>query len=201
MKRLKAYEVREPDEGHCVIKFATSSAAARREGAAELDTEWEGIESCRRKPQFDSYAPGPVPPLALIEHGWWFECHHCGIKVDADGEEWDDDGELLPPLEPVAHGLTGVFCTPACCGKHGAKMRMRQAAEAALCEVVQARFPQAEILRAHVYGDHLQREQGYSVASFRLPGLQYSVDYHFGDTHYFVARGDADAFHALYGTA
>lgn len=30
MKPLLAYEVREPDEGHCVIRFATSSAAARR---------------------------------------------------------------------------------------------------------------------------------------------------------------------------
>jgi hypothetical protein len=201
MKRLKAYEVRNDyaDEGGCVIEFATNCATARREGASAMDADWTDVTSCRRAPQFDAYAPGPVPPLILIENGWWFECLHCSVKVDSDGEAWDDEGELLPPLEPVAHGLTGVFCSPACCGKHGAEMRMRAAAKVALCELVQTRHPEAEIIRAHVYGDHLQPEHGYSVATFRLPGLQHSVEYHFGDTHYWVARGDQAEFARLYG--
>ena len=79
MKRLKAYQVSDGADV-TVIRFATSSAAARREGGNEIGCEWDGVDSCARKPEYDQYAPGPVPARALIEAGWQFECrrHGCG---------------------------------------------------------------------------------------------------------------------------
>jgi hypothetical protein len=209
LSTLKAYEVREPDEGHCVIRFATNSATARREGAAELDTDWEGVESCRRMPQFDAYAPGPVPPLVLIKHGWWFECSYieCGSRIGSDSEEHDEDtDEALS--EPVAIGQR-VFC----CAEHAARQlawwRGRAAAEAALCELIYTKYPAAHVIRAHVYGDRLEPSEYHNgllvggvkcSAEFKLPGLQYPVSYHFGEEkHVYVSNVDVEAFTALYG--
>lgn len=115
MPRLKAYQVCEGDEGHAVIEFATSNAAARRNGANELGIEWESVESCRRSPGFDSFAPGPVPPSELLRAGWWQECLHCRQRIDFGIEE-NDFGEPLE-FDPVDHG-THVFCRPACRDAH-----------------------------------------------------------------------------------
>jgi len=65
-KKLKAFEVRDNDEGNCVIAFATNGAAARREGGNDLNLEFEDVESCRRAPWADEYAPGPVPLHAYL---------------------------------------------------------------------------------------------------------------------------------------
>jgi hypothetical protein len=86
-KPLKAYEVRDPHEGNCVIVFATNSATARREGAGELDTDWEGVESCTRAPWADEYAPGPAPLHATLAAGWQHECGHCGCRFYSEGRQ------------------------------------------------------------------------------------------------------------------
>jgi len=86
MPRLKAYQVSDGNDG-CCIRFATNSATARREGANEIDCEWEDIDYCHRRPEFDQYAPGPVPHEVLIEHGWWWECGHCYERVNADTQQ------------------------------------------------------------------------------------------------------------------
>lgn len=211
MSTLKAYEVSEPDEGHCAIRFATNNATARREGAAELDIDWEGVESCTRKPEFDQYAPGPVPPLVLIEHGWWFECgyHGCVGRVDADNEQEDEEGELRPHESPVAIGQS-VFCCAEHAGRQLAWQRGHKAAEAALCELIYTRWPEANIVRihVHVYGDRLEppkyrdgRQVGGipALADFKLPGLTYQVAYHFGeDDKLYVSPMDVDVFKSLY---
>ena len=33
------------------------------------------------RPAFDAYAPGPVPPAALLAAGWWFRCAECGAEL------------------------------------------------------------------------------------------------------------------------
>lgn len=201
---MKAYEVRESYEGHCVIRFATNNAAARREGAVELEIDWGSVETCRRAPQFDQYAPGPVPPLALIEDGWWFECGWCSAKVDADNEQEDDDGNLLPHEAPVAIGQS-VYCCAACAGLDLARKRGNMAAKNALCELVYTRWPEAKIVRVHVYGDRLDYQdpaQGgwLTSAEFTLPGLKYSVSYHWGCKSPWVAPHDLAVFKEMYGS-
>lgn len=206
-KPLLAYMVNEPHEGHAVICFATNSATARREGAAELGTDWHGIESVRRRPSLDQYAPGPVPPLVLIDDGWWFECSYidCGRRVSND--TYDDDDEDQEEREPVSIGRS-VFCCVAHAAKQLAWRRGRAAAEAALCELIYTRMPAAEIVRLHVYGDRLEPPEYQDgrlvggikcLANFKLPGLMYPVTYHFGETHYYVSPIDAERFRELYG--
>lgn len=111
IKPLKAYSVQGYEYG-CIV-FATNSATARREGANQLDCEWEDIEYCRRATWADTYAQERrVPPLVMIDHGWWFECSYCGTKVCTDSSDEDDSGnEILH--SPVADGDC-VYCTQKC---------------------------------------------------------------------------------------
>jgi hypothetical protein len=55
---VKAYSVQADECGEVV--FAKHGAGARRRGAAMMDLEWTDIVSCRRAPQFDCFAPGPL---------------------------------------------------------------------------------------------------------------------------------------------
>jgi hypothetical protein len=199
MPKVKAYLVRVDDsEGGAAIAFATNNASARRKGGNELDASFEEVESCRRAPEFDAYAPGPVPPLVLIEHGWWFECFNCGRTVREDEEE-DDDGD---PLSPVAVGQA-VFCCPICQARHYAEQRARKAAEAAFVEIVVTKWPEAKVHRVSVYGDRLEPSDNRGgikcAAYFELPGLHHDVQMTFGDDHVMVAQMDVEAFKARYG--
>lgn len=200
MPKLKAYQVREDGEGHCVIQFATSNAAARREGGSRLDLAFEEVESCRRAPQFDAYAPGPVPVTVLLADGWWQECLHCGQKIDLEYQREDDDGNEVD-FEPIDHG-DQVFCCPACQAKHFAEKRANQAARAALVEMVETLYPGAQVTRVHVYGDRLESsEPGHGIkssADFNFPGCTGIASYHFGEPHVYVHRDDVEKFQALY---
>lgn len=196
---LKAYEVRDDGEGYCCVVFATNGATARRDGASELGTDWESIESCCRAPHLDQYAPGPVPALTLIEHGWWFECSHCGRRVsDGMGEELEDDGLNPDDFIPRPAGKTGIYCSAGCeCAAHMEK-RGREEAEDALREVFEAKFPGAEILHIHVYGGPKLEtgDQGRYVVTFGFPGSQYSSRWDFGDGFCRVPMIDQEAFKA-----
>lgn len=109
MKRLKAYYVTDGNDSSC-IHFATNSATARREGANEMGVDWEDVDSCNRRPEFDQFAPGPVPPAALIEAGWWFECSECQTHVTEDTAARVIDGQH-------------VYCSP----EHQASLAARLA--------------------------------------------------------------------------
>lgn len=196
---LKAYEVRDDGEGYCCVIFATNSATARREGASELGTDWEGVESCRRVPHLDQYAPGPILPMTLIKHGWWFECQHCGRRVsDEMDDELLDDGLDPANFIPRPAGKHGVYCSAGCeCADHMEK-RGQEEAEDALREVFEAKFPGAEILHIHVYGGPKLEtgDQGRYVVTFTFPGGQYSARWEFGDTFCKVKMIDNEAFKA-----
>lgn len=197
--KLKAYEVCDNYEGHGCVVFATNSATARREGASELGTDWESIESCRRAPHLDQYAPGPVPPLTMIKHGWWFECSHCGRRVNSDMEdELLDDGLDPADFVPRPAGNDGVFCSESCeCADHIARRGREEAADA-LREVFEAKFPGADILHIHVYGGpKLEADkQGCYIVTFTFPGGTYSARWEFGDSFCSVPMIDQEAFKA-----
>lgn len=203
-KKLKAYEVREDGEGYCTIVFATNGATARREGASELNTDWECIESCVRKPELDQYAPGPVPPMTLLEHGWWFECNHCGRRVsESMAEELEEDDLDPADFVPRPDGKSGVFCSASCeCADHMEKRGREEAADA-LREVFEAKFPGAEILHIHVFdGPKLHKPErpekggGRYVVTFTFPGATHSSQWNFGDDNCWVPQIDVDAFKA-----
>lgn len=204
-RALKAYEVRDDGEGYCTIAFATNSATARREGASELGTDWDGIESCTRKPEFDSYAPGPVPPMDLLEHGWWFECQHCYRRVSADmADELEDDGLDPADFIPQPAGNHSVFCSASCAAESVAEKRQHECAEANLLEAFEARFPSAEILECRAYGTRLEPNDGSgreNWVAFKFPGAKWSSIWEFGCNHVQVPRCDIAAFNAWYGVS
>ncbi|MBN3822315.1 hypothetical protein G3O00_01610 [Burkholderia sp. Ac-20384] len=201
-KQLKAYIIHDNYEGYGCVRFATNSATARREGACELDTDWESIESCRRAPHLDQFSPGPVPPGALIESGWWFECHGCGARVSND--EYDEDGEDVAPGTYVARKQQ-VFCCQECLARDDARKRMNLAAQNALIELVEAKFFGCTVTSVHVYGEKLEAsEPGHGIrckAYFTYPGATHLATYHYGEGNTaWVPRADEAAFVALFGT-
>lgn len=203
MKPLLAYEVREPNEGHCVIRFATSSAAARREGANELDCGFNEVEHCQRKPQLDQYAPGPVPHAVLIEHGWWFECHHCSRRVSDDmQQEAEDEGEEHEHLEAVTDG-DAIYCSHSCVMEEFVERRARKAAEVALIEFFAATHPDCLIesvwvSRAPLQGpDRLGHAQ--ALLYFKFPGAQHCATFTFGEDRMRVTVVDLPAYYTWRG--
>lgn len=195
MKRLKAYTVHDGGD-HSVIRFAASNVVARREGANELDCAFDEVDYCTRSPEFDAYAPGPVPPLVAIKHGWWFECRHCGQQASEYSEG------------PVIEDGDGVFCSPACEMCDFAEARARTAADVALLEVFDAKFSGATMLHAYANLDGSRLEAGTqfgsrhstgSAVTFKFPGGAGVARWVFGDEDVTVDRDDIAAFCAWRG--
>lgn len=191
-KRLKAYYVSDGDDGAC-ITFATNSATARREGANELNIEWPDVDLCRRESGFDQYAPGPVPPRAMIEAGWWFPCPECGQHVTEDsGHDFVVEGEH-------------VYCSQTCVAVEYAEQRARQAAESALIEVFLSKYPDCEIQHVHVCGVALEpgdlfgRGGAPCQISFKFPGARYGAMWCFGGLDVSVCLEDQPAYCAWQG--
>lgn len=205
MNQLKAYAVTDGYEGYGGIVFAKRSVEARRIGAGDLGIDFDEVESCRRQPDLDQYAPGPVPPLDLIAHGWWFECVHCGRRVSNNmDDEILDDGLNPADFVPRPAGKNAVFCGVGCeCADH-MKQRGRDEAEEALIEVFEAKFSGATLTGIHVYdGPQLlpPEDRGgirYAVY-FTFPGSKYAATWQFGDNHVSLDRCDAEAYKAWRG--
>lgn len=197
-KPMKAYQVREDSEGRFVIAFATNGATARREGASELHTDFEGIESCRRAPQFDRYAPGPVPTSALLADGWWFECQHCGITFNAEGRYGEEAGSRDDEFQPIEDGKAN-YCSPTCKMQHWAEKRQRTACQLAAIEAVLTHWPMATGVTADECSKPWPSRDYEMRAQFTLPCVRYPVNWVPGAGEVFVSQCDAEEFKRLYG--
>ncbi|BCP56229.1 hypothetical protein K32_48460 [Kaistia sp. 32K] len=98
---LKAYSVQGSEYG--TITFARHAVVARRDGANELNIEFEDVESCLRVPALDRYASaGGVPWRVLVEeHGWCQECGYCERRVynDEPDRVWTTDEQVCCSVE------------------------------------------------------------------------------------------------------
>lgn len=93
--------------GRCV---AFAETAAEAEEAGGLALSWDGpADVIRPAPEFDQYAPGPVPIAVLIAHGWEWPCHHCGDLIGDEGCGYCD-----PPWQEPVHAGQRVYCNPDC---------------------------------------------------------------------------------------
>lgn len=193
--QLKAYVVREDDEGNCAVVFATNGATARRDGANELNLSFEEVESCRREPAFDQYAPGPVPMHATLAAGWWHECGHCQCRFDEDGRTGYEDDECEDEFAPVQSAERTTYCSTTCMMAGWAERRARQNREHATIEAVFTRWPMA--ISAVGY----ERSETEQYALFTMPGLTYSVQWTPGESTAYVSQCDVDAFKRLEGSA
>lgn len=199
--QLKAYVVREDDEGNCAITFATNGAAARRDGANELDLSFEEVESCRREPAFDQYAPGPVPLHATLAAGWWHECNHCGVRFDSEGRHGEGEDEREDAFEPVQDAKRSNYCSPTCMMTHWAEMRDRAKREHAAIEAALVRWPMATGVVAHEYSKGWPHRDTEIRAQLNLPGMKYPVHWVPGAPTVSVSQCDVEAFKRLGGTA
>lgn len=164
---LLAYVVRGYENS--VVRFAKSNVVARREGADELEEGFEEVESCNRAPQFDQYAPGPVPVKALIEDGWWYGCAGCSQRVDNDS--CDDDDEPLNPVYPE-NGLS-VYCSQDCYdADQKLRAEIRERREAAKAEALE-KFPGITI-------DYVADGSDPAAVMFKVPGGKYNIRWEIG---------------------
>lgn len=79
---LYAYSCSTNDPEDARIVFARCHSEARRSYFDETGNPPE--TEIVRKPSYDRHAPGPVPPLALIDDGWYFECSQCSRRISLD---------------------------------------------------------------------------------------------------------------------
>lgn len=191
---MKAYVVREGQDGECAIVFATNGAAARRLGANELNLEFDEVESCKREPEFDQFAPGPVPLYATLGNGWWHTCSGCQCTFDNEGRrEEDDDRE--DEFDPGTDAKGNPYCSPTCMMTEWAERRDRTARQVAAIEVTSTKWPEATNIIT--YNGGRLHDQVRTV--FRLPGVPDPIDWAPGDPVALVAQRSADDFRRLYG--
>ncbi len=180
-KDLKAFIITADDPEETQIIFDKSSIGAKRHWANHQGwgDEIGGITS-RRQPHLDQYAPGPVPPLVLIEDGWWFECFGCGQTIN--------DGTILDQgLKPVEDGLEGVYCTVECQAKDKKEKTTMKRWEVRLKRLYKAKllkkFPELTVDKEHVCickespnGVGIVRINQI-VLDFKFPGCKYGGSY------------------------
>jgi hypothetical protein len=107
---IKAYTVRETDEGTGGILFAHYAIVAHRNGASEWGNGDLSSVECRRTPWADAYAETGIPARVMVEHGWWFECFGCGIKISE--EEFHDRRMDTAGIIGTQHGR--IYCCARC---------------------------------------------------------------------------------------
>lgn len=171
---IEAYYISAGDDDDyppaCGVYFGETEAEAIAKWRDKNDGEEP--EQVTRKPQFDCYAPGPVPVEAKFDDGWWFECSHCYHRVTQDGcYDCDED-------EPHASICVGesVYCSEKCRQAHDEeRQRMRELRSEAEAAVL-ARFPSATILRAF-QGDGgcgcFRTHHENITVEFTVPGAAY----------------------------
>lgn len=144
------------DERSAVV-FAADDLGARQIGARRLDACPEELCSCRRAPEFDSFAStGKVPPLVLLQHDWWFECPYCGVTVTISDED----------LEPCSHG-DRVFCCPQDRALFWAEEAQREISAAIEAALIAFHGVPITDVRAFRYGGNDRH-----AAEFGFPGMQ-----------------------------
>lgn len=172
-KPLVAYMVSDGDERATVV-FARSPAAARRVGGREIDLDWDEVNSCQRAREFDCFAPGPVPKLALIESGWWFECHGCARPIRFEPY---DDGVTDVSSENVVEDGQSIYCSEICKADSGARDAEAKAVAASgvatMVHYLMSSTPIARIERTHAFAFHrgTSIELTQVIVDFSLPGL------------------------------
>lgn len=189
-KKVVAWQVREDSEGRCCIVFHHHGLAARREGAGELGEDFESVE-CTRASKFDQYADfGKVPTIALLEAGWWFECHHCGHRV-CDDDSRDED-EITPVDQVVVEG-DAVYCNQSCKNGHDKERDDKNTSFISFKQAVQEKRPDLKFTKF---------QGGYPwitmVAEFTFPGAKFggSARDQNGDGKitWHIANGDIEAW-------
>jgi hypothetical protein len=192
----KAYVVKASDDEGSEIVFANNSAAARRYGAKKLGMDSDEVEFCRREPEFDKYAPGPVPLSATLPNGWWHSCASCSCTFDEEGRrEYGSDDDRDDECSPVTDAKGLHYCSHACMMQGWADQEDTKRRQSAAIEATCLRWPDATNIVTYRGGrTHIKMR-----AVFRLPGVSEPIDWVPGESVVLVAQRSANDFRRLYG--
>jgi hypothetical protein len=215
VNEMKAYSVQEHDENTGGIFYATHAITARKRGANEYgDGEITSV-SCTRAPWADKYAPGPCPKLVMIGHGWWFECHGCGVKMCEDAADDEEEGEKgqNDPARYIERG-SAVYCSIECRTSYRAdkakRIRRERQAIRELAALLLTKLPAVKPItiaqknnwRPHAYAvkqadGNLAVQQ--CVVSFEWPGMKigagtFRFDKIGEEPHVAICHGDLEAW-------
>lgn len=83
------------------IVFATTNVAARRRYASSQGCDFSEAKVTRKK-IFDQFAPGPVPPQALLEDGWYMDCSGCGRTLNYGDDDMWAEGDDVDAMKEIA---------------------------------------------------------------------------------------------------
>lgn len=193
MKKKLAWKVTDEDGQGCIV-FHSHGLAARRLGAGELGSEYEYVECCREK-QYDEYSElGKVPTKVLLENGWWFECHYCGMKVYDDREN-EDGTEFSLDDVVIDEGSCddNVYCNQSCKDNHDKEIEDKNTAFEGFKKT---------LLEKHSDLEWVEFKGGYpylgNSATFKFEGSMYTGQVQqrrYGeDLEWFVNREDLQAW-------
>ncbi|GIC29818.1 hypothetical protein VCSRO147_0623 [Vibrio cholerae] len=183
-KKKVAWTVTDESTPKACVVFHHHGLAARRLGSEVFGEEFEYLE-CRRSPEFDEYAEsGKVPTKALLDAGWWFECHHCGKRIP------DED---FRPIEDLVIKGDAVYCDENCKRGHDKEISDRDQAFNLFKDKVKALRPDLEFT---------EFQGGYpwitNVAKFTFPGAKYGGSARDqngdGNIEFFISNGDLEAW-------
>jgi len=110
---MKAYTAVEELSGEYsgTVVYADSNVEARRIAAGELtDGEFGGLR-VRREPSLDVYQGKPIPMAEMIWMGWWTDCTNCGVRVNS---EMYEDEEEYENKTPCGTFFGAGFCSDEC---------------------------------------------------------------------------------------
>jgi hypothetical protein len=217
VSELKAYAVQETDENTGGIFYAKHAITARKRGANEYAGGDIGCVSCCRVPWADQYAPGPCPKLVMIEHGWWLECHGCGVKMCEDAADYEEEGEegQNDPTRYIERG-SAVYCSIECRtwyrSEQAQRKRLERRAIRELAALLLTKLPAVSPItirsknnwRPHAYV--VKQSDGswatqHCVVSFEWPGMKigpgtYRFDKVGEVPHVAICHGDLEAWNA-----
>lgn len=214
---MPAYVVLEKNENTGGVIFAKDKRTALKIGANQFaDGEAEYCNITRRR-DLDQYEGKGVPAALLVDEGWYFECHGCGLRLHSDLLE----EERLPVSGIVGIEGSAIFCCHTCRTEHMAREARANAFgegfKAMLRDLVTTRFGQVEFLPEGQWRHHVYVPRGHeplvvkeAKVAFNFPGQQFGpacIEYrHEGlhgarlmgpvKPHFTCCGGDRKAFEA-----
>lgn len=179
--------------------FTTREKDARKIAAGEFSADPDDPSiKLRRAPEFDKYAPGPVPPQALLEHGWWITCAECDHRVSDDGcDDCADERDYDSPKPPPAFLGDLVFCSQDCLDYYQEDRLRDEQWRISMMELAKETFPGATVM--NVWGLSGRPRDPDNSVDMKLPGVEGRVNWRPYDTspegNVIIRNMDHAAFH------
>ena len=161
---------------------------ARQEAAFKLGFPEDDL-TCDRNQEYDQFADdGRVPPRRMLADGYWFDCPHCGVRIQADN----------PGITPLRNILvkTGdeVFCQAKCAVSHEPIRRELNQRFEIFKKRIQRRYPNLRFTVFHGGYPHRFNSAQFEFPGGMFPGTVQQVE---EGLRWCISEGDLEAWHKL----